>query len=461
MNMYDSTGIKIHPIVKKDMARGVMAVCCILFASHSAFAQTVCDARQGSCYYVSPVGGGDCSFESPCTISEALVQLGAGDVMYLRQGTYGSGIMIDKYFNFSPAPTPELPVTIAAYPGETPVIRRSDEPVADNRWCNLIDGESNIIIDGLTIQNCWEAGIRIGYDAPTSNITVRNCDFSEIHCNDNMGGVYIHSAENILIENNTFHDNVYNSRDGLRHTQGKGLTLFGGIDITVRNNEFYNLGSGLYYKHGERQTGRGGYTRFIGNYFHDITGKGLATNQNRSEIRNNILVGTNIRLHNEDGTQADFTFDIQIENNTLVNSGIVLWRGGAFSGAKRTTVRNNILYNSSYHIWVYGSDTQYNQGIGHISDGNCFYQSDSQQTIEYFSSDNPAYGGENTGGSYSLSQWQQQDFGDGSIEADPLFSGLAAHNYGLQEGSPCIGKGSSREVGSVAPGAPGQLRVVR
>lgn len=434
----------------------ILSLTCILLFQY-ATAQ-VCDA-QGSCYYASTSGSGTaCSFANPCKISAALPMLGAGDHLYLRGGTYtefmGTGqyrvkaiISIDKYFDFASSPTTDRPIVISSYPGESVTIRGDY-----SARCIFIDGESNIVIQGLTVEQCWEAGIYIGYDAAADNIKVQDSTFREIVCTDNMGGVFINNAKKIVVNHNIFRDSYYQGMKSSLDSpdcKGLGLIVFRATDLTISNNDFANTCSGMYYKHGEPTLGSGGYTYIINNTWHDLaSGSGIAVNQNRAYIADNLLIGAGIRTHNEDGTVAPFTYNVTIANNTIIDGYIDFEGGSEYPGTIEAKVLNNIIYSSSYDIWPYGSDAEFNKGIGLISESNCYYVPGSKQKFDFFGSDNPAFGGENTGGTYSLAEWKAKGYDVLSVEANPQFMDMAGGDFCLQPGSPCESKGVCRLIDS-------------
>lgn len=166
----------------------------ILFGVADNSRAATCEAQAGSyCFYASPDGSGDGSFESPCNVEAGLNKLGAGDILYLLDGVYSHAytppysrpaiISINKYFNFLSPATVDRPITIKAYPGAAPILE--GDGTNTGIW---IDGEDNLVIEGLILRNFLEAGMRIGYDVVTRRIIVRGCDFSGVRCDDNMGG---------------------------------------------------------------------------------------------------------------------------------------------------------------------------------------------------------------------------------------------------------------------------------
>lgn len=413
------------------------------FTSQAQGGQT-CEAQNGAkCLYVAPTGNGNGQFASPGKLSDMLPLLSKGDFLYLRGGEYTETHLIDnfdvvlnleKFFSFAnPQPTAAEPVTIKGYPGEQAVLRGDF-----TTGCVVVQKHSHLIFENLTIRDCKDSGISFGAIGDSQNITLRDMHIYNIQYNDNSGFISVLGYQGVVIENSVFHDYLPRA-DGF---VGFYLKFFRAKDVTVRNNELYGTGGGLYYKHGEAVLNQGGYTRVENNHFHDLTRAAIQSNQNRMEIRDNLLVGSGISLHHEDGTLAPFTTGTMIEFNTLVDSGIGLNAGsnnGSYNGlfglgAKQTTIRHNVLYNSDYSFWRYGSDVQYNEGIGLTAYRNCFHQTAGSQVFDYFSNEGRGALGDN----YTLSGFQNvvgQDLN--SIEADPQFVNAAQDNYRLSDDSAC------------------------
>lgn len=342
-------------------------------------------------------------------------------------------LSLNKYFHFASEPSADNPIRIQGYPGHEAIIRGDGE-----RRCILVDGQSHLEFRNLIVENCFNEGMRIGWDVPEENIVLDGMTFRQIRYHDNSGFVYIQNYKNVVIENSTFHDYLPKSNG----QTGYYLKIFQAIDTTVRHNHFYGEGGGMYYKHGESQTGRGGYTRIYNNHFDQLSKQGVYTNQNRSEIYDNLFTNNGgIAVHQEDGTRPPFTQDVRIHHNTLVNSAIVLNQGsndGSYYdayglGAKYAKVHNNLLQDSPYRIWVYGSNQQYDEGIHLSSYDNCFENTSGELRIYYFSSD--TFG--DKGAEMSLSQWQAAGYDGQSLEMALNLD----DNHQLPAGSACAATG--------------------
>ncbi len=430
----------------------------LLFSSITLAQAQVCDAAD-ECWYAAPNGtGAVCSFNQPCTIEAATEKLSGGDILYLKSGTYTAHyanyqlealINFDKFFSFqSPLPSAESPVIIKSLEHQKAIIQGDY-----TKQCVVLDRD-HVQFDGLVIRRCNGAGVRIYNDINGNHIHVRNSLIEDIRGSDNMGGVYIGNAAGAVIENNEFRNNAPSSP-----TNGNcySIVLFQGADVTIRNNFFHDTCGGIYFKHGERETNLGGFTRIHGNTFKNIgttsLGKsGIWMNQNRAEIYDNLMLGVPIVIHpNVDGTQAPNSTDAMIHHNTLVDTYIGLGhkRESPSVGALRPTVRNNVFYNSGYSIWRYGSDQEFTDGIGLVSDNNCFYKVSGDQEISYFS-DGGSFG--DLGDVYSLAEFKSiLGFELNSIETDPLFINAAAGDYRLMDSSACKAIDAGVRFGSAPP----------
>lgn len=405
----------------------------------------ICEAQTvGRCWYVTPEGVGQGTYEDPGNIPDIIPQLSQGDYLYLFSGVYDKYheannqtyiVNINKYINFSnPQPTEEYPVTIKGYPDEEAIIRGNRE-----RGCVFIDGISNLVIDGIIVEECFNSGIRLGGDVPEENVIFRNIEIRNIDYNDNSGFLTVHSYKNVLVEHSSFHDYYPKPETG---QIGSYLKFFRAIDVEVANNTFYGQGNGIYYKHGEAELEKGGTTKIHSNEFLEMDGEGIYTNQNRTEIYNNLFLDNGgVFVHKEDGTKAIFTTDVHIHHNTFVNSQVILKNGsndggylGLFGlGAKKAIIENNVLLNSEYDIWRYGDNEEFDIGIELTSNNNCFYHEDESFQVGFFASD--SWG--DSGGSYLLSEWQQLgydiDSSGGSFSLDA--------NYRVLSGGGCEEEG--------------------
>jgi parallel beta-helix repeat protein len=225
--------------------RGIMGLICGL-----ALFGSLVHAQKGEAetYYVA-TDGSDANPGTEAqpfqTLSRGIFKLSPGDILYVKNGTYTGGLYLDSM----PSGTSwDNPVTIAAYPGHSPVIQiNTDEHVL------YIAYTSYVVIDGFFIDGTdGNVGIKITDGA--SYIRIQNSEivyalngiqvddgaegneFINLQVHDNRAyGFYIASHNNI-VEDCSIHDN-----------RGYGIHAYNGSsgrvnNNIIRSNEIYNNG---------------------------------------------------------------------------------------------------------------------------------------------------------------------------------------------------------------------------
>jgi parallel beta-helix repeat protein len=208
-------------------------------------------------YYVAP-NGSDSNpgtenqpFQTIYTGARALMP---GDTLYVKNGTYTGTL---AFYGRPSGTSWNSPVTIAAYPGDRPVI----QPNRDD-YTFYISYTSYMVIDGFFIDGAnGSSGIKITDSA--SHIRIQNSEianaFNGIEMNDGTEGnelmnlevhhnraygIYIATGHNV-VEDCSIHNN---GGYGIHAYNGSG-----GVDNNIiRNNEISgNGGSGIILTHGE------------------------------------------------------------------------------------------------------------------------------------------------------------------------------------------------------------------
>ena len=112
----------------------------------------------GSTYFVSPSGSDSASgsFSSPWrTWQHGLSRVGAGDVLYIREGTY-EGIV-----RFSSSGTANAPLTVAGYPGEKAIVDGA-YAVMGSEWDHLFRVSGNyVVIRDFDVMRSYGMGVVI------------------------------------------------------------------------------------------------------------------------------------------------------------------------------------------------------------------------------------------------------------------------------------------------------------
>ncbi len=371
--------------IDKCLILVVLATACLLFSTVPANAAT---------YYVATDGDDDNlgTIEEPwATVEYGLLQLDAGDVLYLREGTYKGR------YSTNPLPndgTAENPITVASYPGEQAVLTiHPDGSKSAVWWMN----NSYFILDGLEFDGTVD-GVHYGLaiDSSIHHITVRNCVFHDFYSNyikfhgvlglnpdshtvieycefyespnrpQTSVGAFIDACGHNYIEihHNYFHD--------AHHDGTEGILLKGGTKhCSVHHNLFERISvEGTYAGWASCAIEVGGSTEYqywIGDWECEDT-----------IVYNNLIVN---------GSASAILFwgakDCSAYNNTIVNvqgnSGITLHSSftsaGLVCNSENITIKNNII--------VYGGDwgnfrIYPGQETGFISDNNLFWRIDGQ-----------------------------------------------------------------------------------
>jgi len=294
---------------------------------------TLTTVAEAATYYVATTGsdGNPGTLTAPFrTLGQGVSVLRPGDTLYVRAGTYTASSQLQSIPSGS---SWAVPVTIAAYPGETPVL------VAESDWqvIWLDTGTSYIVIDGFMMDATggWD-GIKIEKD--THHIRIQNSEIKYAPCNGILVSGNEHEFINVKVHENGMscpggelglHHGIYAGtqrtlieRSEFYRNGGWGVHVyhtFGGVDGNiVRNNRIYDNG----------QSGRG---------------PGMILSSGNGNIAyNNILWG-----NRRGGIQIDYgVTNAQVYNNTVYgNDGF----GGVYIGqySSGADVRNNIVHNNS------------------------------------------------------------------------------------------------------------------
>jgi hypothetical protein len=215
---------------------------------------------QAASYYGSPSGSGStCSESSPCSASSAVGKGAAGDTVYLKGGTYSSGL------NVSASGSASAWLTIAAAPGELPII---------NSGGINIQG-TYVRFDGIVSRNAstgfgnkWTGG---GTTNSNGHLEFLNCiaDFNTANGIAFRSATGVHISQCITAHNGsstsqswssgvdlfgaqgTYQDNIiertvsFENVDNQQHTDGSGFIVddIGTGATFVNNIGFRNGGS--------------------------------------------------------------------------------------------------------------------------------------------------------------------------------------------------------------------------
>ncbi len=214
--------------------------------------------QTGDIIYVSPTGNDSWAgtLDQPLrTIQKGVDLAAAGQTVYVREGTYVEQVIISN------SGTSTSPITISAYPGETPVIDGQYHlPTNNGDWANCnntvspprcfnyghlvrIEGDY-IILDGFEIRHSLGRGVVVYREdsIPTGSI-IRN---NNIHSNRHAG-ILMHEASNILIENNEV---SYNANFAT-HDRNPGEINWTAAIAAYRSDQLVYRGNVVHHNYGE------------------------------------------------------------------------------------------------------------------------------------------------------------------------------------------------------------------
>ncbi|AUS96050.1 hypothetical protein CDQ84_03100 [Clostridium thermosuccinogenes] len=210
---------------------------------------------EGNIYYVATTGNDNNSGskdEPFLTIQKAMDVASPGDTVYIRGGTY----YITSPITITKSGEAGKPITLAAYPGETPVIDGQNKypdfnfatytyngQTYEHSWEPLIKIlASHIVVDGLEITRSYGKGIEAGNvtgEIRYSDITVKNC---KIHHNWATALEFEHLDNSLADNNEIWQNNIFAPFDRRPEDVRWPVILLIATcsHTTVQNNKIYN-----------------------------------------------------------------------------------------------------------------------------------------------------------------------------------------------------------------------------
>jgi parallel beta-helix repeat protein len=311
------------------------------------------------------------------TIQQAANTAQAGDLVYVKAGTYNERLII------SHSGTASNEIIFKNYQDDLVIIDGTSITWTAT-WNGLLDisDKSYIKIIGLRLINAVYAGI---FMENAHHITINNCQTN----NTFSSGIAAWNSYNIVISNNavtqacdggeqecitlsnTYDSQVFNnevSNNGNPNAGGEGIDIKqGSHNVQVYNNWVHNLNNkvGIYIDAWDSHTYN---IEVYQNKVNNCTETGIAIASEFGGLLENVQIHTNISFNNKyDGIQIggwkhpDYTGTatpikhILITNNTCYNNGSI--DGGFGFGvtidnayAEDITVRNNILSQNSAQL---------------------------------------------------------------------------------------------------------------
>ena len=316
----------------------------------------------GNSYYMAPTGSDSNSgtISSPWkTLAHGAAAMKAGYTLYVRGGTYtGQGSSNTMPMSSG---TSSAPITIKAYPGETPIFDGTGG--SGSGYFVVFSNTSYVVFDGITITH---------YNFPilmyhTNNyITIQNC---ALRNNGTDTGL---------------HQGIYIMNDY--------PTTTGNSNITIRNNIIdHQASGGICCWHGNNVKGLLIYNNVITNCHQGIL---MGDNTQNIQIYNNTIdsCGYGMDLGQAGQNIATGVLNLVMKNNIITNSSTMGIRVGSFN-AGSVTGTNNLWYGNA-------TDIQWNGSNYTIAGFQSAHPEASGNELHSISS-TPSYAGASTG-NYSL-----------------------------------------------------------
>lgn len=350
------------------------------------------------------------------TLQHAADTVQPGDTIVVRGGTY-AGVQFDD----AASGTPGHPTVLKAYPSESPQITSDG---GQDAGINL-EGVSWFVVDGFTINDRTEAGIRaVGgsqWGLTCAHVTIRN---NHLDHNGNWG-IFTGFCSDLLIAHNV------TTRSVVEH--GIYVSNSGDRPVIRDNTIWGNHANGIHMNGDVSAGGDGVISDALveGNIIFDNgVGGGSGINMDGvqgSIIRNNLVYGNHasgISLYRIDGGGG--SSGNRVLNNTVIVASDGRWALNIQDGSTGNTVRNNILWNA--HPWRGSIDISADSLPGFDSDYNVVmdrFTTDDSNTV------------------LTLAEWQAAGHGAHSLVAPPtsLFEDAGNDDYRLSATSPAIDAG--------------------
>lgn len=403
-------------------------------------------------YYVAPNGddSNPGTFSQPWrTIQKAANSLTAGEMVYIRGGTYREQVVPQN------SGSAGNPIAYVAYPGET--VTLDGATVSLPQWDALFNivNISYVRVSGLRVVNAGPNPHNPGILSDGSSYVTIEKNFVS---NTNDSGIGVWNSNHVVVTNNEvknaclrrFNESISVSgtdvfeisRNRVHHSRKEGIDVKdGSSNGKVFGNEVYSTAAvGLYVDAWDKHT----YNIDVyQNSVHDVQGDGFALASEMGGLLENVRLYNNLSYNNRyvgiavtrngDSTTHPMR-GIAIVNNTVTGNGVGYWGGGIAVDSneiENVVVSNNIVSgNLSFQIVV-------DAGVP-----------SAQVTIDRNLID--GFRGE-----------EGETRGTNHLEGDPRFVNPGAANYRLQADSPAIDAGDNAALPTgVATDLDGNPRVV-
>ncbi len=352
----------------------------IFAADESGASQTIVVSASGDYSGVTSPAG------QYTSIGQAIENAPDGSTIVVKEGTYYETLSFEGKNN----------LTLKAFDGQQVILSGSAVSKNEDRVIVDIEDANGIILEGLYVKDMVttssETAIGIYVHGASSNITIRNCDISNVVADytkvsakkANAHGILVcgdskTAISNLKILNNRVHD--------LKLGNSESVAINGNVDgFEVIGNEVYandNIGIDMIGYEGKKSLGELDRARngvVSNNYVHDISvignpaykspcSDGIYVDGGKNiVIKDNVIVNCEIGIETASEAAGKYTESIEVVNNLIYGcegySSIVM--GGSSKtkngGAINIKIHNNTVYNKSgYNFVIQSADSNTNE----------------------------------------------------------------------------------------------------
>ena len=353
-------------------------------------------------YFVSPSGSNSNpgTLAQPWqTLSYAVTKLKAGDTLYARAGDYAETVRVGN------SGTATSPITITAYPGESPIIDANGLPLAafpsilslqgnyihasgfEMRNINLNGAVSggvgvsilgtNDIVSNIIVHHTWSQGITaqgdnsIVQDSTIYNVALANCRLAQAICGitaTTYGSALYPSAgwPGCVSATQPYNSGLINHNSAIQRVTvydcwGEGISTYNSNGTIIQDNITYNnFSENLYVNNAvnalvQRNIVYNAPDSYLGSYT-PTAGFALADEQNNTlpspasnlgannTVINNFIYNSVVSLYSWTQVSGSGLNNDLIANNTIINSNFATGAGGSHNITnKHSIIANNIV----------------------------------------------------------------------------------------------------------------------
>jgi hypothetical protein len=297
-------------------------------------------------FFVAPDGddANPGTFNEPWrTLNHALPRLQAGDILYIRGGSYKVNLLLDE----DNSGTTDNPILVMAYQDEIVTLVNSTIRFHHANWW---------ILSGLRFEPVTRWGVEIGEggsatnqsrDVTTHHITILNSAFM----NGDHEGIAILNGDDIMVDNCRF----YNLRSGVADKDLNALNIYYKAHrVTLQNSQFQNIGSDgihigtFYYEEGadirdiKILNNEFSVDRPYNGPFGNVGENGIDIKSSPGPIliSGNTFHGFRATLEGQDNSGAD-------------GEALVLhWASPGEPGASNVIIERNLFFDNTQHLVV-------------------------------------------------------------------------------------------------------------